>query len=209
MKILIVDDHPLTRRGVREILEDEMPSVEVREAGTAKELFEYARAEPWDLILLDISLPDKSGLDCLADLKRLHVESPVLILSAHAEEVLTVPALKSGAAGFLNKERAPEELIFAIKRVMKGHKYMSIDVAEQLARELSRDTPRLPHEALSEREFRVMRLIAAGMSIKDIASDLFLSPKTVSTYRARVMEKMNVKTNADLTLYCMQNGLLH
>jgi DNA-binding NarL/FixJ family response regulator len=208
MNILIVDDHPMLRRGVKEIVLDGIPEATVGEAGTTAEMFALLRQQSWDLVLLDVSLPDRDGIGCLSDLQRHYPSLPILMLSGHAEEVLALPALRAGASGYIHKERAPEVLLDAIRRVLRGGKYVSADTAEQLVIESLHGITGSLHDTLSEREFTVMRMLAAGRPVHEIATTLFLSPKTITTYRARILDKMNLKTNADLTQYCMRNGLL-
>lgn len=208
MNILIVDDHPMLRRGVKDIVLDGMPDATVGEAGTTAAMFALLKQQPWDLVLLDVSLPDRDGIACLADLQRHYPSLPILILSGHAEEMLALPALKAGASGYIHKERAPDVLLDAIRRVLRGGKYVSADTAERLVIESLHGTTGRRHDGLSEREFTVMRMLAAGRPVHEIATALFLSPKTITTYRARILEKMDLKTNADLTQYCMRHGLI-
>jgi len=179
----------------------------VEEVDSAGALF-TGLAKSYDIVLLDLSLPDRNGLDCLGQIKKQRPSLPVLVLSMHAEEHFAVRALKSGAAGYLTKDKAAEELVRAIKKIMGGGRYVSSELAERLAAELTGDTTKSPHELLSEREFRVLRLIASGKSVSEIAQELFLSVKTVSTYRSRLLSKMQMKTNAELTRYCIQNRLV-
>ena len=207
MRVIIADDHPIVRRGVRDILVEAFPRVVVEEVDSAGALF-TGLAKSYDIVLLDLSLPDRNGLDCLGQIKKQRPSLPVLVLSMHAEEHFAVRALKSGAAGYLTKDKAAEELVRAIKKIMGGGRYVSSELAERLAAELTGDTTKSPHELLSEREFRVLRLIASGKSVSEIAQELFLSVKTVSTYRSRLLSKMQMKTNAELTRYCIQNRLV-
>jgi two-component system, NarL family, invasion response regulator UvrY len=208
VQFLIVDDHPLLRRGVKEILQDAYPDAGIGEAASAAEMFAKLRTQAWDLLVLDVSLPDLDGLECLAQIKRGHPALPVLIMSAHAEALFAIPALKAGASGYLHKERAPEDLLNAIGRVLRGGKYVSSEVAELLAEEQLQGTTRPLHESLSEREFTIMRLLAGGRAVSEIAEQLYLSPKTVTTYRARLLQKMNLTSNAELAQYCVRKGLL-
>jgi DNA-binding NarL/FixJ family response regulator len=207
MRIIIADDHPIVRRGVHDILTESFTDLDVVEVDTAGGMFARMK-ETFDLVLLDLSLPDRNGLDCLGQLKKLHPQLPVLILSMHAEEHFAVRALKTGASGYLTKDKAAEELVRAVKRIMSGGRYVSSELAEHLAAELTGETSKAPHELLSDREFRVLRLIGAGRSVSEIAQELFLSVKTVSTYRTRLLTKMQLKSNAELTRYCIQNHLV-
>jgi DNA-binding NarL/FixJ family response regulator len=207
MRVIIADDHPIVRRGVHDILSESFPKLEIVEVDNAGALFTRLK-EGFDLVLLDLSLPDRHGLDCLGQIKRQRPSQPVLILSMHAEEHFALRALKSGASGYLTKDKAAEELVRAVKRIMSGGRYVSSELAEHLAAELTGDATKAPHEVLSEREFRVLRLIASGKSVSEIAQDMYLSVKTVSTYRTRLMTKMQMKTNAELTRYCIQNRIV-
>ncbi len=209
MKVLIVDDHALLRSGLRRILSDELEGIEVGEASTADEMMAQVRVSRWDLVLLDISMPGRSGLDALRDVRALRPRLPVLILSMHSEEQFAIRALKAGAAGYITKERAPEELIGAVKKVLPGGRYVSASLAEKLAEELSAGlSEEMPHERLSARELEVLLGIASGKVVSEIAASLCLSVKTVSTYRARILEKMRMRTNADLMNYAIRRGLI-
>jgi two-component system invasion response regulator UvrY len=207
IKVIIVDDHPVVRRGLKQIIEDE-PDIEVAgEATNAGECFSLVRKMECSLVLLDISLPDRSGFDVLKQLKYEHPGLPVLILSVHSEDQYAVRCIKAGASGYLMKEGAPEELVKAIRKVNAGGKYVSAYLAEKLASHLDAfDKP--PHENLSDREFQILCLIADGKSLKGIAGELCVSEKTVSTYRSRIMEKMKMSTNSDLTRYALENHLV-
>lgn len=207
IKILIADDHPIVRSGLKQIMIKEPGMVVEGEAQNARELLALVRKQAWDVVILDINLPDRSGLDVLIQLKKEFPSLPVLILSVQAEEQYAVRALKSGAAGCLDKHSAPGELVKAIRRAVAGGKYVSSSLAERLALDLD-SGERALHETLSGREFEVMRMIASGKRINEIADKLFVSPKTVSTYRARILEKMGMKTNADLTHYVIKNKLV-
>ena len=207
MRIIIADDHPIVRRGVHDILTESFKELDIVEVDTAGAMFARMK-ENFDLVLLDLSLPDRNGLDCLGQLKKMHPQLPVLILSMHAEEHFAVRALRTGASGYLTKDKAADELVRAVKRIMGGGRYVSSELAEHLAAELTGEASKAPHELLSDREFRVLRLIGAGKSVGEIAQELFLSVKTVSTYRTRLLTKMQMRTNADLTRYCIQNHLV-
>jgi len=208
MRVLISDDHAVFRRGLRETLAEAFPRVAFGEATTAQETLDQVRRQDWDVVVLDISMPGKSGLDILDDLKRLRPKLPILLLSMHPEQQFARRALKAGAAGYLTKDGVPEELKQAIKKITAGGRYVSATLAEKLALDL-REGADLPlHELLSDREFQVLRMIASGKTVKEISMDLSLSVKTVSTYRARIMEKTGMKTNADLIRYALQSQLV-
>ncbi|VAX18563.1 hypothetical protein MNBD_IGNAVI01-3215 [hydrothermal vent metagenome] len=208
MKILVADDHSVVRKGLIQIVK-EMPEVaEVEEAVNGLEVLDKVKSTEFDLIVLDISMPDKSGLDVLIELKNYYGNLPVLILSTYPEELYAIRALKAGASGYLNKSTAAEELAFAIRRVAKGEKYVSTTLAEKLAFSFGEDKSKLPHEKLSDREFQVLLLIASGKSLSQIAESLFLSSKTISTYRARILEKMDLTNNAEITNYAIKNNLV-
>jgi len=208
MKVLIADDHAVFRRGLRETLAEAFSRVTFGEARTALETLEHVRHQDWDVVILDISMPGKSGLDILDDLKRLRPRLPILFLSMHPEEQFARRALKSGAAGYLTKDSVTEELKEAVRKILGGGRYVSATLAEKLALDLrpGADTPL--HELLSDREFQVLRMIASGKAVKDIAEQLSLSVKTVSTYRARILEKTGMKTNAELIRYALQTHLV-
>ncbi|MGH6635741.1 MAG: response regulator [Gammaproteobacteria bacterium] len=207
-KILIVDDHPIVRHGVKQILTEAPLDATVDEAGDPASMREHICTKDCDLVLLDLSLPEKSGLECLSELKRIRPKLPVLVLSMYSDVQFAVPALKAGASGYLTKERAPKELVNAVKKILAGGKYISEQLAKKLAFDLIDGAGKLPHELLSQREFRVMRLIASGRAVTEIAQEACLSPKTISTYRSRVLRKMKLNTNADLTQYCTRHGLI-
>ena len=208
IKVLIADDHAVVRQGLKQILGETSDMTVVGEATTGLEVLEKARSADWDVLVLDITMPGRSGFDILLELRAEKPTRPVLVLSMHAEEQYALRVLKAGAAGYLAKESVPEELIRAIRKVVSGGKYISPTLAEKLAYEIGAPSDRLPHEALSDREFQVMRMIAAGKTVSQIAEALSLSVKTVSTYRARVLQKMNLKTNAELIYYAIQHQLI-
>jgi two-component system invasion response regulator UvrY len=208
IKVLIADDHPIVRQGLRQILSG-IPDMEVAgEAATAQETLDQVRAGGWDVLVLDITMPDRSGFDILKDLKLGQPQLPVLVLSIHAEEQLAIRVLKAGASGYLTKENAPGELVKAIRKVVSGGKYISRGLAETLAFNLDVASDRPPHEALSDREFQVMQMMAGGKTLTEIADTLSLSVKTVSTYRTRLLQKMNLDTNAEIIRYAIENGLI-
>jgi DNA-binding NarL/FixJ family response regulator len=207
IKVLITDDHPVVRRGIRQILEDDERIGLVQEAGNGKELFEKLNEQLFDVILLDISLPGRSGLDLISQIKRTRQSAAILILSIHSEEIYAIKALKSGAAGYLTKTSAPEELISAIIKVSKGERYISPSLADALAESFISDSEKPLHQLLSARELEVLELFAEGKKVVQIASELSLSPKTVSTYRERLLEKLKLHTTADLIRYAIVEGI--
>ena len=208
MRILIADDHAVFRRGLAETLGEAFSRVTFGEAKTAQETLEHVRRQDWDVVILDISMPGKSGLDILDDLHRLRPKLPVLLLSMHPEGQYARRALKSGAAGYLTKESVPEELKEAVRRVRAGGRYVSAALAEKLAFDLRRGADTPVHELLSDREFQVLRMIASGRTVKQIADEIALSVKTISTYRARILLKTGMKTTAELIRYALQTHLV-
>jgi two-component system, NarL family, invasion response regulator UvrY len=207
-KILIVDDHPIVRDGLKQILGDTDDLVVSGEAGNADEALALVRDSDFDLVVLDITLPGRTGIDLLRDLRRERPTLPVLMLSIHPEDELGIRAVKAGASGFLSKECASDDLVRAIQLIVSGNKYISRALADRLIEEIQRDTNRPPHEQLSDREYEVMSLIATGSSMKEVAAALSLSKSTVSTYRARILDKLNVKSNAEITRYAIHHGLV-
>lgn len=208
IKVLIADDHPIVRQGLRQILSGTTDMMVAGEASDGQEALAQVRVGGWDVLVLDITMPERSGLDILKELKQIQPNLPVLVLSIHAEEQLAVRLLKAGAAGYLTKENAPGELVKAIRKVLSGGRYVSPALAESLAFDLSLTSGRPPHETLSDREFQVLQLIAGGKTLAEIAETLFLSPKSVSTYRYRLLKKLNLKTNSELIRYALENGLI-
>jgi len=208
MRILIVDDHPIFRAGLKETLAKESDVEFVGEADNGHKALQLARKQGWDVVVLDITMPGKGGLEVLQELRRERPKLPVLVLSAHPEEQLALRLLKAGAAGYLTKDKAPQVLIAAVRKVLRGGRYISESLAEKAVQALASPTTKPLHEALSDREYQVMRMIAAGKAVKEIAKELFLSVRTVSTYRTRVLDKMNMKTNAELIRYALQNKLV-
>jgi DNA-binding NarL/FixJ family response regulator len=208
LRILIADDHTVVRKGLRQILLDEFPGAEIGEVADGGELIKKVMLGKWDVVVSDLSMPGRSGLEALQQIKLSHPDLPVLILSIHPEEQYALRALKSGAAGYLSKDTAPDELVKAVQKVLLGKKYISQAIAEKLANTFSSDSSIMPHETLSDREFDVMKFLANGKSVSEIAEMLSLSVTTVSTYRARIMTKMNLKSNSDLTKYAIENSLL-
>jgi len=208
IRILVADDHAVVRQGVKQILADVKDMAVKDEAQNGSETLKKVTDQDFDVVLLDISMPGRSGLEILEDIKMQRPKTAVLILSMHPEEQYAVRALKAGASGYLTKASAPQELIGAIRKVAGGGKYVTASLAEKLADELEIDTEKLPHERLSNREHQVMLMLAEGKSVSDIAEELCLSVKTISTYRTRVMSKMGMKKNAELTLYAVHNKLI-
>jgi len=208
IKILIADDHPVVRKGLKEIIEETPGMVVGGEASNGQEVLENVRKSDYDVVLLDISMPGRSGLEILKELKSEKPELSVLILSIHPEEQYAVRALKAGASGYLTKESAQDELIAAIRKASTGRKYISSSLAEKLAFYLEIDTEKPLHETLSDREYEVMCMIASGKTIKEVAEELFLSEKTISTYRSRILEKMRMKSNVELIHYALKHGLV-
>ena len=208
IRVLVADDHAILRKGIKQILA-EIPGVEaVDEAANGQEALSKVAKERYDLVLLDIAMPGRSGLDILKQLKTEKPNLPVLILSMHPEEQYAVRALKAGASGYLTKESAPDELITAVQKILQGGKYVTESLAEWFVSELGKPANKPPHHTLSDREYEIMCMIAAGKSLTEIGEELALSVKTVSTYRSRVLSKMNMKSNADLTRYALENSLL-
>jgi DNA-binding NarL/FixJ family response regulator len=208
IKILIADDHAVVRKGLKQILLEEFPAATIAEVGDAEDMLKQIMSEPWDVVISDLNMPGRSGLDALQQIRTSHPELPVLILSVHPEEQYAIRVLKAGASGYLSKESASDELVKAVQRVLLGKKYISQAVAEKLATSFSGSTGKQPQEYLSDREFDVMKLLASGKTISEIAEMRLLSVTTVSTYRARVMAKLNLKTNADLTKFAIENKLI-
>ena len=207
-KIMIADDHAVVRRGLRQIINDEPDFEVVGEAVNGQEVLSMIEENNCDVLVLDITMPDKNGLVVLQETKALHPQLPVLILSMHPEDQFAMRALKLGASGYLTKESAPEELVGAIRKVISGAKYISSTLADQLVAEIGAPEPRPMPERLSEREFQVLRQIAQGRTIGQIAETMALSVKTISTYRTRLLLKMKMKTNAELVRYAVQHGLV-
>ena len=208
MRILIADDHAVVRKGLSQILLEEFSTAVIEEVDNSEDLIKKAMEGRWDVIISDLSMPGRSGLDALYQLKEILPDTPVLIMSIHPEDHYAIRALKAGAAGYLTKATAPKELVKAVRLVLEGRKYISASTAEKLANVVIQEKEKLPHEYLSNREFDVFKLLAAGRPVSEIAGQLSLSTTTISTYRARIMSKMNIKTNAELTMYAMNHNLL-
>ena len=208
MKILITDDHAVLRRGLKQILEDGFGKIQFGDAASGSEAIEAVTREHWDLVMLDITMPGRSGLDALKEIKVLKPNMRVLVLSVHSEDQFAVRVLKAGASGFLNKDSAPEELVKAVRKVLAGGRYVGDSLAEKLAGTLEKKGIEFAHEQLSDREFQVLRMIGSGKTVSEIGAELSLSVKTVSTYRTRILEKMKLSTNAELTRYSFEHKLV-
>jgi len=208
LRILIADDHSVVRKGLKQILLEEFPTAHIEDVPDAEEMIKRVMNGNWDVVVSDMSMPGRSGLDALQQIKQIYPDLPVLILSIHPEEHYALRVLKAGASGYLSKGSASDELVKAVQTVLLGKKYISASVAEKLASSFSSDSAKQAHELLSDREFDVMKLLAAGKSVSDIAEILSLSVTTISTYRARIMTKMNLKTNSDLTKYAIESNLI-
>ncbi len=208
LRVLLVDDHSIVRRGLRELLGEEFAGAEFGEAASGPEALEQVAREPWTLVVLDVSIPGRDGLEVLDQIHTHHPEVQVLMLSGHDEQQYAMRALRAGASGYVTKETAPEELCRAVRKVLAGGRYVSSALAEKLADQLARAGERAPHELLSNREMQVMKLLARGRSVKEIGGELSLSEKTISTYRTRILDKMNLKSNAELMRYALKAGLV-
>jgi len=208
LRILIADDHPVVRQGLRQIVAEASDMVVADEAGDGWQVLNKVRASHYDVVLLDISMPGINGLDIIKQLKNERPQITILVLSIHSEEQYAVRALRAGASGYLTKDSAPDELVAAIRKVSSGGKHVSSSLAEKLASELKSGDEQLPHKYLSDREYHVMCMIASGKTVTEIADELLLSVKTISTYRSRILEKMKMKNNAELTHYSMKNQLV-
>lgn len=208
IKVVIADDHSVVRRGLKEILADEADMEVGAEACTSQELLDLVRRQSWDAVILDIGLPGRSGLEVLDDLKHECPSMPVLIHTMHPEEQFAMRALRAGAAGYLTKDTAPTELVTALRKIVAGGKYVGASLAEKLATWMDMRTITSPHETLSDREFEVLRLLASGERVSEIADHLSLSVKTISTYRTRILTKLKMKNNAELMRYALQQKLV-
>jgi DNA-binding NarL/FixJ family response regulator len=208
MKALIVDDHSVVREGVKHILNENFKGVVVGEAASSQEALHQVRDQAWDIVILDLTLPDRSGLDVLEDMKAARPSLPILVLSMHPEEQYAIRVLKAGASGYLIKLTAPEELVLAIRKALAGGKYVSASLAEKLAFHLDRASQRPLHESLSDREFEVLVLIASGKTVSQIARELSRSVNTISSHRSRILEKLNLQTTTDLVRYAIEQKLI-
>jgi len=208
INVVVIDDHAVVREGLKRIISENPGMAVSGEAGDGFEAMKVVKSNPCDVVLLDITMPNRNGLDVL---KQIHAESPrlpVLVLSMHAEDQYAIRVLRAGAAGYLTKESAPAKLVQAIRKVVRGGKYVSQTLAEKLVFDLDTDMDRVPHETLSDREFQVLCMIASGKTVGDIAEELALSVKTISTYRVRILEKLQMKNNAEITRYAIKQGLV-
>jgi len=209
LRVLIADDHPVVRQGVKQILTEELELQQFGEARNAKEVLENVSRKKWDILILDINLPDMNGLEILRQLKKVHPDLPVLVLTVFDEDQIAIRVLKAGASGFVTKETMPNELIAAVKKIHSGGRYVSPSLAEKLVFNIYSEDEKPVHHRLSNREYQVICLIAAGKSVKQIAEELYLSIQTIRTYRTRILEKMEMGTDADLIHYAIQHGLIH
>jgi two-component system, NarL family, invasion response regulator UvrY len=208
INVFIADDHSLVRRGIKNIISDENDIQFAGEASNVKEIMDHIYKNNWDVLVLDITMPGKNGLDALIEIKKIKPDLKVVILTMHHDEEIVLRALKTGASGFVDKESVPGELIKAIRKVYSGSKYISSSIAEIMALSYDKDKSEIPHNSLSKREYQVMCLLASGNSLKEIANELSLSVKTVSTYRARVLEKMKLKSNVEIAHYAIKHNLV-
>jgi two-component system invasion response regulator UvrY len=206
-RILLTDDHTILRQGLKQILADEIPSAIFGEAGDAAQTFTLLQKQPWDVLVLDVNLPGRNGFEVLADVRRDFPLLPVLVLSSITEEQIGLRVIKGGAAGFLNKQTAPERLVEAVQTLLHGGRFISSGLAGRLASEFQRTGTRPAHDLLSDRELQVFQLSATGLSVKEIASELSLSSKTISTFRSRVFEKLGLKNDVELARYAQEHGL--
>jgi two-component system invasion response regulator UvrY len=207
-RILLVDDYPVTREGLKEVLQSSFRDVIFGEAESGAEAVRKGTCEKWDVVVLDVSLPDRNGLEVLKELRKATPGVPILILSMYPEEQYAIRALRAGAAGYVTKKTAAADLVAAVKKVLGGGRFVSPSLAETLADETGRNRDLTPHRRLSDREFQVFRLLALGKTVKAISGELSLSPQTISTHRSRILEKMQLATNADLTQYALANRLI-
>ncbi len=208
LRILIADDHAIVRKGLKQLILDEYPSATIVEVGDVESLIKYVLKEDWNIVISDISMPGRSGLEALEQIKKIKPAIPVLIMSMHSEDQYALRVFKAGAAGYLSKDAVHQELIPAIQAIRIGRKFITPDIAEKLVGALDADAPKEPHEYLSNREFDIMKMLASGKSIIEIATQLSLSSTTVSTYRARVLDKMKMRSNADLTRYAIEKQFI-
>lgn len=208
MNVLIADDHAILRKGLIEILHESFPSLKYFEASNSIEALDITRKETLDLILLDISMPGRSGLETLKQIRADGINTPILILSVQPEDQYAIRVLKAGASGYLNKDSAPEELINAVNLILRGRKYISLNIVDKLAQSLSHPLDKPLYETLSDRELQVLKFIASGKTVSEIGREISLTVNTISTYRARILDKLNLKNNAELTRYALDNSLV-
>jgi len=206
IRILLVDDHPVVRHGIRQILVDGLKNVSVGEASDVRGARASIRGDGWDVVVLDVTLPGESGLDLLKDIRRSHPGLPVLVLSMHPAAQFARRALAAGALGYLTKESAPTELVYAVEQISRGRQYLGSRTQDRDRQAIRHDRP--PHDALSDREYQVLRMLGSGQTVSEIAASLSLSVKTVSTYRARLLDKLQMRSNAELMRYAIENGLV-
>jgi DNA-binding NarL/FixJ family response regulator len=207
-KFLIADDHSIVRRGIIQILLEAYPSAQIEEVSNVDDMIALIMKSNWDMVISDLSMPGRNGLDALPQIQLINPNLPVLIMSIHPEDQYAVRVLKAGASGYLSKDLAPEELIIAVQRVLSGRKYITAPVAEKLIQSIHKKSNELVHQMLSDREFAVFKLLAKGTTISEIAESMHLSPTTVSTYRSRILQKMDMKGNAEITVYAIQHQLI-
>ena len=208
LRILIGDDHPLFRRGLKDLLSESFAPAQIGEAGSGAEMLALVWQKQWDIAIMDITMPGQTGPELLEELKQARPSLPVLVMSTHPEKLFAVRMFRAGARGYLSKDVSAEQVIESIRTILSGHKYITAAAAEELAATLEHDILGQPHETLSDREFQVFRMLAVGMSVKQIAGELCVSSNTISTYRNRILEKMNLRTNAGLVRYAIQHGLI-
>jgi DNA-binding NarL/FixJ family response regulator len=208
IRILIADDHAIVRKGINQILSEGFPDAEIDEVANAEAMISKIMESEWDVIISDLSMPGRSGLEAIPQIKQINPKLPVLIMSIHSEDHYAIRVLKAGGSGYLSKDLAPDELVTAVKRVLTGKKYITANVAEKLASMVDKDENKPLHQMLSDREFTVLQLLGSGKSLSEIAESMILSINTVSTYRSRILVKMNLKNNTDITLYCIENKLM-
>jgi two-component system, NarL family, invasion response regulator UvrY len=208
IRMLIVDDHQIVRHGLKEVFAEAFPELEVDEAENSRTAFELLIKKEWDLVLVDLNIPGRNGLEVVEEVKRLRPQTPVLVLSVYPEEEFAVRAFKVGASGYLNKSLRSDEILAATKKVLAGGKYVTASLAEQLATSLGGDVHQPPHDRLSGRELQVLRMVASGQAIKEIAAELTLSEKTVGTYRSRIAKKLGLNSNVELTRFALKHRLV-
>jgi DNA-binding NarL/FixJ family response regulator len=207
-RVLIADDHPIFRQGLKAVLEAQPEVHVVGEADSGNKVLEMTRKRPWDIVVLDIAMPGTGGIEVLRMLKQERPKLPVLILSNHPEDQYAIRAVRAGAAGYITKEKTAQQLVQAVRKILHGGRYISEDLAEHLASYVEAGAPKMLHETLSDREYQVMRMVASGKTLAEIASELHLSPHTVSTYHSRIFDKMRFKSNAELIRYALENRLI-
>ena len=208
IRLLIADDHAIVRKGIHQILKEGFPDAIIGEVADAESMISKVIESSWDVVISDLSMPGRSGLEAIPQIKQINSKLPILIMSIHPEDHYALRVLKAGGAGYLSKDLAPDELVTAVKRVLTGRKYITAQVAEKLAMMVDNDDTKPLHQILSDREFTVLKQLGSGKSLSEIAESMILSINTVSTYRSRILVKMNLKNNTDITLYCIDNKLM-